>query len=102
MTNKRVLAIATREECAALSRAHAAKKIMAEVVDMGNPIHIGVLAKEAFDAHDDLLEEILKSHCLPADDDYSIDTVTGEITLIDDSDFNASIGDILDRLNRDI
>jgi hypothetical protein len=102
MTNKRVLAIATREECAALSYAHAAKKIMAEVVDMGNPIHIGMLATEAFDAHDNLFEEILKSHCLPADDDYSIDTVTGEITLIDDSDFNASIGDILDRLNRDI
>lgn len=78
--SKEVLAVATREVCAQLSRLKGAVEIMRLVIE-SNPIQIGMLASTVFDAHHSAVEEVIKHYGLPLSSNYTIDLDTGEITL---------------------
>lgn len=79
--SKEVLAVATREVCAQLSRLKGAVEIMQLVIEKSNPIQIGMLASTVFDAHHSAVEEVIKHYGLPLSSNYTIDLDTGEITL---------------------
>lgn len=85
----KVVAVMTKRELSTFNLA-SGSRVMAEQITeiINNPILIGACVRAVIDLHQEVVNEIFEAHSLPKDKQYSINTATGEIELLENSEFN--------------
>lgn len=82
----KVVAVMTKRELSTFNRA-SGSRVMAEQITkiINNPILIGACVRAVIDLHQEVVNEIFEAHSLPKDKQYSINTATGEIELLEEN-----------------
>lgn len=96
----KVVAVMTKKELSTFNRITGSRVMAEQITDIiNNPILIGACVRAVIDLHQEVVNEIFEAHSLPKDKQYSINTATGEIELLENSEFNEDTENIENLVN---